>query len=1578
VFATMLILSLVVVGTFCYFSLGVDLFPKVDIPTVIVIVANPGASPEEIETEVTKKVEDTVNTISQVDEVRSTSSEGQSLVIIQFELSKNGDVAAQEVQNKVNLIVPQLPQTAKQPVIQKFDPDAAPILQIAVSAQRSLRDVTLIADKQIKQKLENAAGVGEITIVGGARREIHVEVDPDRLRSYSLTINDVFNALRAQNLELPGGNLNAGARELTVRTTGRILDSAQFNQITVATRNGYVVKVSDIGKAEDSYQEPRSAARLDGVPSVTLIVAKQSGVNTVATAEAVKQRLKEISATLPPDVKAQVISDQSVFIKAAVDKIKHHLVEGSFFAAIVIFLFLANIRTTLIAAIAIPTSIISTFALMAAMGFTLNQITMLALTLMVGIVIDDAIIVLENIYRFIEEKNMPPFQAAIQGTREIGLAVMATTLSLLAVFLPVGFMGGIVGRFMSSFGFTSAFAIAVSLLVSFTLTPMLCSRFIKPPEHAGPTGRAHHSSKESFVFKHLDNWYTRMLTWSMAHRGVVVAASVGVILSIVPLFMFVGKNFMPQDDQSQYNVLIRTPEGASIAATTNLAEQIAQDVRKLPGVAHTLLTAGGSADKSVNNAVIYVKLTDIDQRQVTQQQLMQRTRDLMKKYPPEIHTGVELVSSVGGGQSNAEIQYFIQGPDLQKLTAYSQALLAKMRGNPGLVDTDTTLRSGKPEVRLEIDRPRAADLGVSVMDIEMALNTLVAGQTASTFNAGEDQYDVVVRAQEQFRGGVEGLAKMTVPSAKLRSVGLDEVVRIVPGTGPSSINRIGRQRQVTVSANLLPGGSQAAIIQQLNQETQNLGMESGYRAGLTGISKELGRTGYYFALAFLLTFIFMYIVLAAQFESFIHPITILITLPLAVPFGILALLIAGQTVNIMSGLGLLLLFGIVKKNAILQIDHTNGLRAEGMKRYDAIILANRDRLRPILMTTIALVAGMAPLVISRGTGSATNRSIGVLVVGGQSLCLLLTLLAVPVFYSLFEDLGDSFATGRVAHFFGWVGRRFRKAAVVSTALVGSLVGQALPPANPPVSEVGQASRPVPVLTLQPLHLVEVKPRVGIVTQATLRLPEVIERVLASDPDLAISRIQLEEAGYTISGAQGYYDPLLGLRAYRTRAVVPVASLLGGTASGKLGSTDLNFTPQLSGNNPFGGTYAVNFSNARQSNDSAFNTLNPQFPTSLSLNLTQPLWRGLRFDENRHRIQVARKNQQLSVQALRQRVIEVVTQAVQAYWELDYAWNNFNVQTEAVKLAERQYESNRRQAEQGILAPVDVVAAQTQAANFQQSLFAAQQTLTAAENNLKAMMLPNRSDLMWAAALIPETPLDMTVAIPALDDAVKQALAARPEVAETGLALDINTLNTRLAREAARPRIDAFANLSSAGLAGTVVPQGNSPFAAFFPGGLGSVPAILNGGYGQSLSNIAHGNFPLAQVGVQLSLPIRNRTAQSQAAIAAAEGRRLHSIENQIGMAVEADVRNALQAVNSSRARLDAAGLARQSAEEQNASEQRQFQAGTSSVFLVLQRQTDLIAARNREVRAHADFAEALANLDRATARTIEARGIKLQ
>jgi hydrophobic/amphiphilic exporter-1 (mainly G- bacteria), HAE1 family len=1574
VFTTMLILALVVVGIFSYFSLGVDLFPKVDIPAVTITVSDPGASPEEVETEITKKVEDAVNTISLIDEVRSTSSEGRSVVIVSFLLAKNGDIAAQEIQNKVNLIVADLPQTAKPPVVQKLDPDAAPVVQIAVSAPRPIRDLTLIADKRIKQQLENAKGVGEITILGGAKREIHVVVDPDRLRAYNLTVTDVFNAVRQQNVELPGGSLNAGAKELTVRTTGKVVDPAQFNQIAIVNRGGYVVKIADIGYAEDSYAEPRTAARLDGTAAVTLVVSKQSGENTVSTATEVKQRLKEISALLPKDVRAEVISDQSVFIEASVNNIRHHLIEGSVFASIIIFLFLANIRTTLIAAVAIPTSIISTFALMAAVGFTLNQITMLALTLMVGIVIDDAIIVLENIYRFMEEKGMSPFEAAIKGTQDIGFAVMATTLSLLAVFLPVGFMGGIVGRFMSSFGLTSAFAIAVSLLVSFTLTPMLCSRFVKKPEKD-------HVSKESFFFRILDRNYTKLLGWAMSHRKTIVMMCGLVILSIVPLFMFVGKNFVPVDDQSQFNVLIRAPEGTSLASTTNLVERISQDIRQLPGVQHTLATVGGGTDRSVNSASAFVKLVDSSQRKLSQQQLMQRVRDLLKQYPQEVHTSVELVNAIANGQSNADIQFFIQGPDIQKLTEYSARLLTKMTAIPTLTDTDTTLRSGKPEVHVEVDRARAADLGASVENIEQAINTLVAGQTASTFNTGDDQYDVVVRAQQGSRGTVEGLAKMSVLSTRHGSVSLDEVVAIRNGTGPSAINRLNRQRQVTLTGNMLAGGSQAGILSQVREDAQSLDMGPEYSYGASGTSKELQRTGYYFILAFSLTFIFMYIVLAAQFESFLHPITILLTLPLAVPFGIVSLLIANQSFNIFSGLGLLLLFGIVKKNAILQIDHMNGLRAAGLDRQSAIMQANRDRLRPILMTTIALVAGMIPLVFSTGAGSSTNRTIGVMVAGGQLLCLVLTLLAVPVFYSIFEDIAEhSFVRGLSA---GFRSLRGRFAMFLLIAVLA-----------------------IPIRAQDSPQLPQIEPlviptRIGVFGERKISLQEVVELTLANDRDLAVSRILLDEAVYNIKASRGFYDPVLGLRADDQKSVSPAASSLSGGPNGKLTQKQLDLTPSLTGSSPWlGGTYEFDLSTSRIISDNQFLSLNPQYPSSIGVKLTQPLWRGLHYDDNRHRLQVATRNRSLSAEQLRQRVIEVVTQAIQAYWELDYARRNLDVQIEAVRLAEQQFGSNRRQAEQGLLARIDVVAAQTQMATFRQNVFTAQEALTRAENALKEMITPNRSDLIWGIELIPETVAPASITVPDIAVAAKQALSMRPELKQSDLSIEINKLDARLSRELAKPRIDALANASLTGLSGLPVSQASNPITGAFGAlinqlnelsllagvpplatslfGGSSVPANLVGGYGQSWSNIGAGTFPTVQVALQFSFPIRNRTAEANAAIAMAEGKRLHALRDQVEMLIEADVRNSLQTASSAQARYAASILARQSAEEQYASEERQFQSGTSTVFLVLQRQTDLIAARTREVRAQADLAVAAANLDRATASTLDTLKIGLR
>lgn len=1048
VFATMLVLSLVVVGIFSFFRLGLDLFPKIDFPTITITVINPGASPAEVETEITEKVEEAVNTISGIDELRSSSVEGVSQVFVQFILEKDVNVAAQEVENRVQTVIPNLPDTAEQPTVQKLDTDAAPVLRITVSAPTSLREVTETAKNKIKERIESVNGVGQITMIGGQERQINVWVDPDKMRSYNITPAEVSNALRIQNVEFPSGRLDEGQKETSVRTMGKIQKPEEFDNVVVAMRGDYQVKVKDIGYTEDGAEEIRSEARLNGQPAVTLIVSKQSGQNTVAVAHEIKDRLKEIEASLPPNYSMRIIGDNSIFIENSLAAIEEHLIVGAILAAIVVFLFLWSFRSTFIAALAIPTSIISTFGLMYAMGYTLNSITMLSLTLMVGIVIDDAIVVLENIFRFVEEKGMEPFQAAIEGTREIGLAVLATTLSLMAVFLPIGFMQGIIGRFMSSFGLTAAFAVGVSLIVSFTLTPMLAARLIKR-KHSNIDDQVHEikgeeteaavlpdhkhadDSKQAGWFRHLDGFYTAMLRFSMAHRWVIVTVCILVFLSIIPLFMFVGKNFLPVDDQSQFEVSVRAPEGSSLGASAQAMERIASQIRKMPGVTDTLVTIGGGQAQVVNSGTIYVKLAAISERDRSQEQLMSATRELLKDYP-DLRTGVQIVQAFsGGGFRNANVQFLIAGPDLKKLEEYSGKILERMKSIPDAVDVDSTLISGKPEVRLEVDRATAADLGVRVGDISQALNTLVAGQEATTFNEGSEQYEVHVRAINNYRTDVEGLGRMIVPSTKLGWVSLDRLVKVSEGTGPSSIERTNRQRQVTLLANTRPGGSAASITSEINKIVGELQLPTGYRTGYIGQSKEMGKAGFYFLLAFALSFVFMYIVLAAQFESFIHPVTILLTLPLSVPFGILSLLIAGQTVNIFSGLGLLLLFGVVKKNAILQIDHTNTLRSQGMSRYDAIIQANRDRLRPILMTTIALVAGMIPLVISSGAGSGTNRSIGVLVVGGQTLCLLLTLLAVPVFYSIFDDLSEmrlfQYVTNFSDRLFGGIRRRFATA-----------------------------------------------------------------------------------------------------------------------------------------------------------------------------------------------------------------------------------------------------------------------------------------------------------------------------------------------------------------------------------------------------------------------------------------------------------------------------------------------------------------------------------------------------------------------
>lgn len=1033
VFATVIVLFLTVVGGFSFFTLGVDRFPKIDLPTISVSTSNQGASPQEIETEITDIVEGALNTVPGVEEMRSSSSRGRSNVTLTFNLEKDPDQAFQEVQQKLSGITNRLPEQADPPSAQKSDPDSQPILMYTISAPRDVMELSEMVENLILERIESADGVGEVFMWGARTPQILVSIDPNRLRAYNISVTDVTNAVRAQNQELPGGNLIEGQRTLGLRTMSKLTEVGQFNDIVITTRNGFPIKVSDVGKVEKRGGEPSSAASLDGVTSVSVGVRKQSGANTIAVINGVKERMAGIIPTLPSDFNVAVIRDQSEFIENSLHAIEEHLVLGGLFAAIIVFLFLWNFRSTIIAALAIPVSIIAAFAAIAALGYSLNQMTMLALTLMVGIVIDDAIVVLENIYRFVEEKGMDPFQAAIEGTREIGLAVLATTLSLLAVFIPVGFMTGIVGRFMSSFGLTAAAAIAVSLIVSFTLTPMLAARWIKrkdndnrhgevePVQH--PTGEvtmaeevggpSAHDSKDGWFYKKVDASYTWLLKLAMRFRWAVVLICVLTVASIFPLYKFVGMAFLPDEDESLFQVNIRGPQGTSLSATQSRLDRIARDIRaQVPGVRNTLVLAGFGRGSGPNNGFINVALLPVGEREKSQAELINQVRGIARKYSDKdyqvtVSASSSIAGSIGLGRGGSGVGLYIAGPDMEKLSEYANALVEKMKTDESYRDPDTSIEVGAPEIRVTIDRTRAADLGVRAGDVAQALNILSAGQIVSTYSEDSEQYDVVVRAEEQFRRDRSYLPWFTVTSSNGGTVGLDRVVKLDEGLSPSTIQRLNRLRQVTVSAGLPPNSSESDAVAKLQRWAAELNMGPEYLTGVTGQSKELQKAYESFMYAFLLSFVFMYLILAAQFESFIHPVTILLSLPLSIPFALLSTAMAGQTLNIFSALGILLLFGIVKKNAILQIDHTNTLRSRGMNRYDAIIQANRDRLRPILMTTLALVAGMIPLTLGTGAGAATNRSIGILVVGGQSMCLLLTLLAVPVFYSLFDDAAES-------------------------------------------------------------------------------------------------------------------------------------------------------------------------------------------------------------------------------------------------------------------------------------------------------------------------------------------------------------------------------------------------------------------------------------------------------------------------------------------------------------------------------------------------------------------------------------------
>lgn len=1070
VFALMLITALVVAGIAAFPTLGVDRFPNMDMPQIFVNTEYVGAAAEEVESEISSVIEDAVATVAGIEELRSISADGRSFVIITIELDRDIDAAIQDVRDAVASVRRQLPVGIDPPIVEKQDLDSSPILTLAVSGQRSPRELFVLADRFVKNVIESSHGVGEVLIAGAADRAIQVNVDADRLAAHQISILEVREALVRQNAEVPGGRVDEGGRELTMRTLGRVSDSAYFSDLVVDTVDGVPIRLSDLGTVTDSTKEVRTLASLNGEPAVVLEIQRQSGKNTVAVIDAIKARLPRCEELLPEGVHVTVIQDQSRYIVEALHEIERHLISGSILACLTVLLFMRSWRSTIIAAVAIPASIIASFAFMRWFDFTLNNVTMLALVLMVGVVIDDAIVVLENVFHCIEEKGMDPFEASIQGTREIALAVLATTVSLVIVFLPVSFLSSVTGRMLFQFGVTATVAIMISMLISFSLTPMMCSKLLRPNK-AGKVGTDAASRRGLYML--IERIYLWMLAMSLRFRWAVLALVIVVIASNVPLSQLVQRDYVPLNvDESEFEVRAEARQGASVQSMRQAIERVESSLSDVDGIETVLATVGTRGGSDVNRASFYIRLVDGKERtfsfsrwwqgllagdptaawrgNFTQRDKMAEVRGLLKTIP-DLRLSVRNLTSLRQG-APVDIDFAITGPDADRLLTFSEELSQRAKEMPGLVDAYSTLQIDNPELLIRIDRPRAAAMGIEVQEIADTLRVAVGGddRVSRYFDrkAG-DAYDVELRlvgvdrndvpsisqlfvrsnsrAATEFNGGTMTPVSTSGPMGSLGGQAgsstpaitrLDNVVTFDVNTSASRIDRLSRQRMVAVRANIADGYALASQVDALQKAAHEIGIPPGFNVEVLGGGRELERTIADFGWTFLLSIVFMYIVLAAQFENMVYPIIILMSLPLAVPFGLISLYWGGETLNLYSALGILVLFGVVKKAAILQVDHTNALRGQGLGRHDAIMRANRDRLRPILMTTISFVAGLLPLLIATGPGAEERRSIAVLAAGGQTLSLLLTLLAIPVLYTFMDDFSGACSRrwrGQVIH-----------------------------------------------------------------------------------------------------------------------------------------------------------------------------------------------------------------------------------------------------------------------------------------------------------------------------------------------------------------------------------------------------------------------------------------------------------------------------------------------------------------------------------------------------------------------------------
>jgi hydrophobic/amphiphilic exporter-1 (mainly G- bacteria), HAE1 family len=1064
VLATMVMLAFVVMGLFSYQRLSVDQFPNVDFPTVVVAMDYPGASPEIVEAEVTKKIEEAVNTIAGINSLYSRSYEGSSVVIVEFNLDVDGRKAAEDVREKVALIRPLLRDEVKEPRISRFDPASQPVFNVAVLAadgSRSAQDLTTWATQVLRKRLENVRGVGAVTVVGGVERQVHLYLRPAAMESLGVTVDQVLAAVRSENQELPMGAIRSGEQERVVQINARLRNPVEFRDIVVARKQGVAVRLWQVADVVDGPQEVESLALYNGQRTVLLSVQKSQGENTIAVVDGLYRALEGVKAVTPSGIRTEVNRDNSRSIRVSVANVQRTLVEGAVLTILIVFLFLNSWRSTVITGLTLPIALIGTFAFMHAFGFTINTITLMALSLCVGLLIDDAIVVRENIVRHVQ-MGKTPRQASLDGTHEIGLAVLATTLSIVAVFLPIGFMGGIIGKFFHEFGITIVAAVLISMFVSFTLDPMLSSVWHDPTIHRGhlPAAAGAHGAappprtaydrtigRVTGAFERFTDWlsdrYQAILGWSLGHRLAtlgIAAASFGASFAIIPML---GAEFVPKADFSETQVNFYTPVGSSLEVTEQRARQIDAALRRLPEVKYTVTTINSGFTQGKMYGTVYVRFVDRKDRRQSIAQLTPAMREQLGTIPGVTITNIG-VTDLGGSKS---LVFSIQGPDLAELERLSGQVMARLRDIPGLVDLDSTLKPDKPTVSIDVKRDAAADVGLNVNALAGTLRTMVAGTNVGTWRASDGEtYDVLVRLTPESRHSIDDLRRLPIsvgagPDGSPRMVRLSQVAEVRPSTGLNQINRRDLNREINIDANAL-GRSTGDVATDIRRVLDGIAWPPGYRYSFGGSTKNMQESFGYAVGALGLAVIFIYMILASQFKSFIQPIALMSSLPLTLIGVVLALLAFRSTLNMFSVIGVVMLMGLVTKNAILLVDFAIRSR-EGsvdtgapplgdgrwtpLARADALLHAARVRLRPILMTTLAMVFGMVPLAFALTEGSEQRAPMGQAVIGGVITSSLLTLVVVPVVYCYLDDLA------------AWARRGFRRAGAEPSTAADSVI-----------------------------------------------------------------------------------------------------------------------------------------------------------------------------------------------------------------------------------------------------------------------------------------------------------------------------------------------------------------------------------------------------------------------------------------------------------------------------------------------------------------------------------------------------------